>query len=489
MLPAKGLVARASENPNVDPNVTDFLVTLSGHTRSARPFRMRTARLSQPLPINVLDSVHEDGVKLVSIDPEKISDLHLAFPGVRLVPEVFFHKAVVPMKRIKRGARKLARGKRVNISVTNETGDGVKGAFVVAFIDFDERQGAEGTTNARGMLSITLPQNVTRIERLYIYPKDSYWPFMKKNVRLSGPSVDIQVTTIDPEYRDAIKHFYGKSGMPPVTGTIKVAVIDSGVSRHKEINLVGGECTVDGERNDDYHDYDGHGTHVAGIISSFASTADQKPVIEILSYRVFPKDGSDASNYYIVKAIDRAVESGCLLINMSLGGGDPDDAMKDAISDAQSKGVVCFVATGNDDRGPVCFPASYSLSIAVGAMGRKGTFPKDAEANDAIKAPYGSDRQNFVASFSNIGMEVDLIAPGVGIVSCAPDNKYAAMNGTSMACPAATGITARLLLQEGSIIKQPADSNRANSIIKFFSEKVRSLGFTPRYEGKGMIFP
>ncbi|HTE34882.1 MAG TPA: S8 family serine peptidase [Chryseolinea sp.] len=487
ILPAKGLVARSTEKVAVDPNVTDFLTKLSGHVESRKTVSMKSKRLRTELPIKVLDSVRTDGAKLIALDPERISQLHLAFPGIRIVPEVFFYKAVVPRQQLAPSIKKRAIGKSIRITVTGKDGKGVGGAQIVAFTDFENRQGAQGTTSANGVATLTLPSMTDTIERLYIYPENTYWPLLKKNVKFKGLLLEVLLTSIDINYIDGVKYFYDNHNLPPLEKTIKVGVIDTGVGPHDDINLVGGECTVENENPEEYADYDGHGTHVAGIISSFARTPSRKPCIEIFSFRVFPKTGDGASNYSIVKAIDRAIEKGCHLINMSLGGGDADDATKDAIADAQSKGVICFVATGNDDRGPVSFPANYSLSLAVGAMGRKGTFPKDSEPNDSVKAPYGKDKDNFVASFSNIGPEVDLIAPGVGIISCAPENRYAVMSGTSMACPAATGMAARLLIVEGSIMNQQGDSNRSNAMIKFLGTKLKSLGFEPRFEGQGML--
>jgi subtilisin len=480
ILPPQGLSASQGES---DPNVQDFLESLL-HTPKRQI--LRSGRLDKPLPLRVVDSVKSDGAKLVKLDPAKIPDLHLAFPGIRIIPEVFFFKAVVPRKTLPPRVLKQAIGKKITVRVVGEEDKGISGAQVIAFTDFENGQGAQGKTSSNGIATLNLPEAAT-IERLYIYPQNAYWPFLKKNVKIIGSTLEVALTLILPDYPDAIDYFYKPATRSALDGKIKVAVIDTGVGPHKEINLVGGECTVENEKADDYGDYDGHGTHVAGIISSFVRTSSDEPGIEIMSFRVFPSSGGGASNYSIVKAIDRAVASGCVLINMSLGGGDADDATKDAIADAQSNGVICFVATGNDGRGDVSFPASYSLSLAVGAMGRKGTFPKDAEANDSIKAPYGKDKNNFFASFSNIGPEVDMIGPGVGIVSCAPGDQYAVMSGTSMSCPAAVGMAARLLLIEGVIINQTADANRANSMIKFLGTKLKALGFGATYEGKGML--
>jgi subtilisin family serine protease len=384
--------------------------------------------------------------------------------------------------------RKLVVGKTISIKIVDDKGNGVSGLPVVGFTDFEARAGADGKTNTSGIVVLKLAMGTKKLERLYVYPPNTYWPLMKKNLVVSA-AMKVELSTIDSFRSDSLRHFYGGISDKPIGGSIKVGVIDTGVGPHHAINVVGGECTVEGEDQGDTNDYDGHGTHVSGIISSFGKNAAGNPAIEICIYRVFPKKGGGASNYSIVKAIDRAVGNGCLLINMSLGGGDPDDATKDAITDAHAKGVICFVATGNDDRATVCFPANFSTSLAVGAMGRKGTFPANAEANDSVKAPYGKDKKNFVASFSNIGPEVDFVGTGVGIVSCAPNNGYAVMSGTSMACPAATGIAGRLLVDEGQIIRMPADSNRSNAMIKFLGTKAKEMGFGKIYEGGGMILP
>jgi len=79
---------------------------------------------------------------------------------------------------------------------------------------------------------------------------------------------------------------------------------------------------------------------------------------------------------------------------------------------------------------PVDFPGSGPLCIAVTALGRKGTFPKGCFSEDAISAPYGTDANNFIGAFANIGPEVNLTAPGVGIISTVPGG-YVVMDGTS----------------------------------------------------------
>ena len=78
-------------------------------------------------------------------------------------------------------------------------------------------------------------------------------------------------------------------------------------------------------------------------------------------------------------------------------------------------------------------------------MGRKGTYPPGSHEESDVGSKFGTDRhRQFRARFSNSG-DVSLIAPGVGIISTVPGGGYGVMSGTSMACPAVSGLSARLL--------------------------------------------
>jgi subtilisin len=203
---------------------------------------------------------------------------------------------------------------------------------------------------------------------------------------------------------------------------------------------------------------------------------------------VFAAGERGASNYAIIKAIDRAVADACDVINLSLSGGLPDAATRSAIEDARIHGALCVVAAGNDRRGPVGFPASHPLAIGVSAMGRLGLFPSAAVEAGDVAAPYGTDPLNFVADFSNVGPEIDLIGPGVGVVSTVPGG-YAPMSGTSMACPAVTGAAAVLLSQRRDLLSTARDQARADALAQALFEAARPLGFDLDFEGHGLPIP
>jgi subtilisin len=86
--------------------------------------------------------------------------------------------------------------------------------------------------------------------------------------------------------------------------------------------------------------------------------------VDLYSYKVFPHTGPSDS-WDISLAIDQAVEDRCDLINLSLGGIQPDEALGEAIGHAFEHGSVCVVAAGNARRRPVAYPAWFKRSLAV----------------------------------------------------------------------------------------------------------------------------
>ncbi len=239
------------------------------------------------------------------------------------------------------------------------------------------------------------------------------------------------------------------SGNGSGTVDVDVAVIDTGIDiDHPDLNVVGGKNCSTG---DGYDDGSGHGTHVAGII---AAKDDGKGVVGVApgarlwAVRVLNTMGS-GTEANILCGIDwvTANASTIEVANMSLGssGTEPTgsgcttgDAFHDAICNSVAAGVTYVVAAGNsstDARRHV--PAAYDEVITVSALADFDGLP-----GGLAQATCRSDQDDTLASFSNYGSDIDLIAPGVCIYSTHRDGGYRTLSGTSMAAPHVAGAAA-----------------------------------------------
>lgn len=203
------------------------------------------------------------------------------------------------------------------------------------------------------------------------------------------------------------------------------------------------------------------------------------------AYRVFPRDPKiGASNFDIGNAIDLAVADGCDLLNLSLGGGPMDAVTDEAIKAARAAGTVCVIAAGND-AGPVANPGRHPLAVCVSAMGFEGAWPKGAMQDDDVTRPFGKAR-SYIAAFSNTGPEIDLTGTGCGIISTYPMDRFAVMDGTSMACPCVTGAIARRLARDAALLGEKRDAARADRILQLAFDQTRDLGFPASLQGAGL---
>jgi subtilisin len=488
LLPPRGL--SSGEVLPSTPFVHSFLMSLE-HVRAAVPQARKALSAGIKTKLKVLDSIHENGAKLVEMSPEAVSSLQVEQPGLRIVPVVYYYPARAPRPMPAAAPKAAAADLKIALTVVSK-GDGkpVAGAKVVAFTDFANRLGASATTNSKGIAALSLGGASKKVERLYVYCESGFWNALQRNVMLKTGGT-IELLPIDLGFTDCLRHFYGASPLNAGQG-ITVGIVDTGIGPHGDLNVSGGENTVVGENGSDFADNgEGHGTHVAGIIAAHGTSPSGvrglAPGVVLRSYRVFGKGTGGASNFSIAKAIDHAVVDGCDLINMSLGGGDKDEAIHSAIAGARAKGTLVIVASGNDSRQPVSFPASDSLALAVSALGRKGTFPAGVTEFGDMASPFGKDKANFIAEFSNVGPETSVTGPGVGIISTFPGGKYAVMDGTSMACPAVTGAAAKLLAAQPAVLATARDQTRSDRMAHEVLKAAVSLGFAPTFEGQGLI--
>ena len=210
---------------------------------------------------------------------------------------------------------------------------------------------------------------------------------------------------------------------------VKVAVLDTGGDQsHPDLNFAGGTSVVNRDPNK-WGDKNGHGTHVSGTIAALANTdgvVGVGPQIDL--YMVQISRGSRLSTSNIIAGIEWANANGMQVISMSFGGGF-SQAEADALQVASNNGIILVAAAGNDGRNSVDYPAALSTVIAVGATTNTDT----------------------LASFSNFGSEVEILAPGVSILSTYKDGGYATLSGTSMSTPHVTAVAALVIASNSSL--------------------------------------
>lgn len=199
-------------------------------------------------------------------------------------------------------------------------------------------------------------------------------------------------------------------------------VIDSGIAKHTDLNVVG-HVNFAGGKNTDCN---GHGTHVAGSVAARDNTSDVvgvAPGAPLTGVKVLGCNGS-GSYSGVIKGVDWVTANAVrpAVANMSLGG-PPSQALDDAVVRSASSGVFYALAAGNDGA-----DACNSSPARTGAGTTNGI--ATVAATDSL------DRE---ASWSNWGNCVDIWAPGVNILSTRGGGGTTTMSGTSMASPHAAG--------------------------------------------------
>jgi subtilisin len=444
--------------------------------------------------LKVVDSIAENGAKLCEMNPADEAAVRAALPGLRLVPEVFYQPMSLRLS-LESDLQPTGAASTVKIKVRSALdGKPVRDVRVIGFTDFALRLGAEAFADAGGVASLKFGSKPAKLERLYVFAERGFWSQLRRNVSTTG-QIDVALDPIDLSANDVLRTIYGETPLTMGSG-VKVGVIDTGSGPHPQLVIAGGFNAVTGEDPNDFGDNgDLHGTHVAGIIAARGSAPTGvrglAPGVSLFSYRVFPQ-GQNASNFDIAKAIDRARTDGCDLINLSLGRpadageGQDEPLVRFALEDARAAGMLPIAAAGNDGRAPVAFPGSDDLCVAISAMGNRTTQPATSVSSAAFAPPSGTDPNEFIADFSNIGPEVDLVGPGVGVISPVPPGDFAVMDGTSMACPAVTGVVARLLAAQSTILSMARNDTRSAAIAQLALQAARTRGFAAQFEGHGL---
>jgi subtilisin family serine protease len=230
---------------------------------------------------------------------------------------------------------------------------------------------------------------------------------------------------------------------------VDVAVIDTGIDlTHPDLNVY-----TAGARNcstgRSAADGNGHGTHVSGTIGALDNgigVVGVAPGARLWPVRVLNNAGSGSFSD-VICGIDyvTAHASEIEVASMSLGGSGSDsacgsnqDAMHEAICRSVAAGITYVVAAGNEsDNAANHVPAAYDEVITVSALADFNGLP-----GGGAPATCRADVDDTFADFSNFGADVDLIAPGVCILSTWKRGGYNTISGTSMATPHVSGAAA-----------------------------------------------
>lgn len=278
---------------------------------------------------------------------------------------------------------------------------------------------------------------------------------LEDDIRLHADS-----TSANNQIRANLVHTAGNTGAGR-----KVVVLDTGYNyNHPELasSYLGGKDFVNDDN--DPMDDNGHGTHVAGIVTADTSAKGVAPDAGVVAGKVLDASGS---GYYsdIIAGIYWAVDGpdgvfgtsddfGADAVNLSLGSSQTwrgtcntaYPAMTSAIQYALQHDVIPVVAAGNSGLRGISLPGCISYSFTVGAVN-------------------SSDK---VASFSGRGSSLDLVAPGVSIYSTWLQEGYKSLSGTSMATPMVSGVVA--------LVKVAHPAWTAPQVIEAILKTVKDVG-------------
>ena len=243
---------------------------------------------------------------------------------------------------------------------------------------------------------------------------------------------------------------------------VRIAVIDSGCYRHKDIlnNLCEGYDYIGHSSNT--YDAIGHGTHISGII---AAEMNDIGVVGISSKaKIIPlkcfDTGTTTKVSTIIDAIYGAVDVyDCDIINMSWGIANNSKALSDAIDYAAQKDIIMIAAVGNGGGTDLVYPATYDSVIGVGSIDNNMNHSQSSRHNESV----------FV------------VAPGENIFGIDTDDSYSYNSGTSFSAPMVTATSAIALS-----IKKDLKADALKNLFKNSAVDLGDIGYD-EYYGYGII--
>ena len=180
----------------------------------------------------------------------------------------------------------------------------------------------------------------------------------------STEDVSILVNDSGPFIGTSIPHQSGYDG-----SGITISIIDTGIElNHPDFDdkIIGGYDFID---NDEIpEDANGHGTQVAGIIASNGDLKGIAPGSKILMYKV-SEDGESVPTDLIIKAIEKSIDDGADIINISLGVNQTNTKIDQVVNKAVKNNIFVVTAAGNfgPELSTIGSPGINPNAITVGA--------------------------------------------------------------------------------------------------------------------------
>ncbi len=315
-----------------------------------------------------------------------------------------------------------------------------------------------GGDEAKAVAALRTLDEVTDAELDYIYHSDSYgepqevevgknWAFnelLKKANQIwwstelsqminpgAGTVVAVIDTGVDYTHEDLAANMWVNTREIPGNG------IDDDGNGYID-DVYGVNVTAAGAQAGDPMDDNGHGTHVAGIIAMSSNGRGGVGLAwgaQIMAIKAGQSTGTFTSSD-IAKAIDYAHAMGADVINMSFGGTEKSYLVEQALASAFSD-CVLVASAGNDGLPTTDAPDGFIQKEDIYPAGYR-----------YVLGVMATDQRGDLASFSNwdyknnANCEYELTAPGVGIFSTLPGDRYATWSGTSMAAPCVSAAAA-----------------------------------------------
>jgi subtilisin family serine protease len=233
---------------------------------------------------------------------------------------------------------------------------------------------------------------------------------------------------------DPVQYALGKLRLPEahalsVGADVTVAVIDSGIdAAHPELaGTIAGSFDALNSKDGPH----AHGTGIAGVIAAHGRLLGTAPSARLLAIRAFGAQGSSAegTTFTVLRSLDYAVADNARVINMSFAG-PRDAAMERGLAAVAAKGILLVAAAGNAGaKSPPLYPAADRNVIAVTA----------------------TDQSDKLFPAANRGRHIAVAAPGVDIMSAAPEGRYQMASGTSLAAAYVSGLAALMISRRPDI--------------------------------------